>query len=42
MKKQYISPLTEAQSMESAHSTMTTSIELLPDMAPKHREAEVF
>ena len=43
MKKQYIRPLVEAQSMESAHSIMTTSIELPPDMAPKRNtEPEVF
>lgn len=42
MKKQYIRPLVEAQVMESAHSIMTTSIELLPDMAPKRKETDVF
>lgn len=43
MKKQYISPLVKAQAMESAHSIMTTSIELPPDMAPKRNtEPEVF
>ena len=36
-KKQYISPLTEAQLMESAISIMKTSIVPGPDPAPKLR-----
>lgn len=40
MKKQYISPLTEAQQI-SVGGVIMTSIPLPPDMAPK-RKTEVF
>ena len=41
MKKQYIFPQTEVVIMESIGCIMKTSLDLLPDMAPRRR-TEVF
>ena len=42
MKKTYSIPQTEVVAMEGSCNIMKTSIDLLPDMAPKRRETEVF
>ena len=41
-KKQYIAPLSEVAVMAGTCNIMKTSIDLLPDMAPKRRTTEVF
>lgn len=41
-KKQYISPHTEVAAMAGTCNIMKTSIDLLPDMAPKRRTTDVF
>ena len=41
-KKQYILPHTEVTAMAGTCNIMKTSIDLLPDMAPKRRTTEVF
>ena len=41
MKKQYNIPQTEVVATEGACNVMKTSIDLLPDMAPKRR-TQVF
>ena len=41
-KKLYICPQTEVALTTGAYTIMKTSIELLPDMAPKRRKTEVF
>ena len=41
-KKQYISPHTEVTAMAGTCNIMKTSIDLLPDMAPKRRTKDVF
>ena len=41
-KKIYSIPHTEVAAMEGTCNIMKTSIDLLPDMAPKRRTDEVF
>ena len=41
-KKLYSIPQTEVTAMAGTCNIMKTSIDLLPDMAPKRRKTEVF
>ena len=41
-KKIYSIPQTEVVAMQGLCNVMKTSIDLLPDMAPKRRKTEVF